>query len=32
MRDGALVEETILAGGTGRSLGTLIGLEDTAGE
>ena len=32
MCDGALVEETILAGGTRRSLSTLIGLEDTADE
>ncbi|HYX57786.1 MAG TPA: ABC transporter ATP-binding protein [Streptosporangiaceae bacterium] len=32
MHDGAFVDETTLVGGTRRSLSTLIGLEDTAGE
>jgi putative ABC transport system ATP-binding protein len=32
MRDGAFADETILAGGTGRSLGALIELEGTADE
>jgi ABC-type lipoprotein export system ATPase subunit len=32
MQDGAFTDETTLAGGTRRSLSTLIGLEDSAGE
>ena len=32
MHDGAFIDEMSLVGGTRRSLSTLIGLEDTAGE
>ena len=32
MQDGAFVDETLLSGGTRRSLGALIGLEDKSSE
>ena len=32
MRDGAFTDETTLVGGTRRSLSTLIGVEEQAGE